>query len=350
MKLRVNLSAGASLAFVLAFLACLSLARAQDFFQDKTIRILIPFSAGGGYDTYGRIIARHMKEHIPGNPDIIVQNMPGGGGLRASNYFDQSVKADGLTIGLMSRDMYFTQLTGQPGVMYDVTKWIPLGSAAFDNRVVFIRSDAAGSLDELEELSGKGKEIFVGATGVGDTGYNLWKLLETLVPEIKLQFVLGYPGMPETHLAIAKGEAMGSAQSKSGYLQQGRVLIADGKLPVIAQIGTSKKTRDPDFPDAPTFWELAETPKEKALVSVAAAASVAGRPFFLPAGVPEERVEILRRTFEKVAQDPKVIAEAEKLKRPIEYVPPEVIKEVYSDVFSLSPDERKEVTKLFMGQ
>ncbi|MGH7828097.1 MAG: hypothetical protein ACREQ7_23320, partial [Candidatus Binatia bacterium] len=127
-------------------------------------------------------------------------------------------------------------------------------------------------------------------------------------------------------------------------------LLKTGKIAVIAQIGTSERKRDPDFADAPTFWELVDSKKDKSIVSVAAASSFGGRPFFLPPGVPSGRVETLRTSFMSAAQDPELLAEAKKLKRPIDPVPGRILEELYRDVFDTSPADQKAITKLFTGK
>jgi tripartite-type tricarboxylate transporter receptor subunit TctC len=324
----------------------------NSFFEGKTARILVGFSAGGGYDMYARLFARHMPKYIPGRPQFIVQNMPGGGGLRSANYLYSVAKSDGLTMAHLTREAVIAQFTRQPGVQYDTTKLIPLGSAAFENRVVFLHTGLAPyrTLEELGEAIAAGKKVFIGVTGVGSSGYTLWKTVEALAPKVKANLVLGYPGSAEVHLAIRKGEVMGYGQSKSSFLVQAKDLLNAGKVAVLAQVGMPDRTRDPDFANAPTFWELAKTKKLKSLVSVAAAVSIAGRPFFLPPGVAAGRARILRQAFMKAAEDPKLLAEAKKVKRPISAVSAKVIEELYHDVFAMSAEDRKEITKLFTGK
>ncbi|MGH7825026.1 MAG: Bug family tripartite tricarboxylate transporter substrate binding protein, partial [Candidatus Binatia bacterium] len=326
---------------ILAFFASTTLAAdaKAPFFDGKTFRIIVSASPGGGYDAYARLFARHMKEHLPGEQEIIVQNMPGGGGIRAANYLSKVADPDGLTWAHLSRGVYLSQFTGQAGVEFDITKFIPLGSATFENQVVFVRSDLLpGSLQKLTEASAGEKKIFVGSTGLGSSTFVLWKTLEALVPELKYEFVSGYPGSTEIHLALRQGEVNAYAQSESSFLLQAKELLKTGKIAVIAQIGTSERKRDSDFPDAPTFWELVDSKKDKSLVSVAAASSFGGRPFFLPPGVPSGRVEVLRSSFVSAAKDPDLLAEAEKLKRPVDPVPGPVLEEIYRDVFDASPE------------
>jgi len=339
------------LAFLATLVAWVPQALAQSFFDGKTMRIIVFGGPGGGYDAYARLFARHMPKYIPGEQKIIIQTMPGGGGLRAANYF-YKVKPDGLTLEHMARDMYFLQFTGQPGVKYDITKFIAIGSATFENRINWLHTDLAPyrTLEQLKEAVARGKKIYIGGAGIGTSEFVLWVVAGVLVPGVKVEFVFGYAGSPAVHLAVRKGEVMGYGQAKSSFMIQAKDLLKAGKVAVLAQIGMPDRKRDPDFPDAPTFWELADSKMDKALVSLVAAGSTAGRPFFLPPGVPSERVEVLRAAFMKAAQDPELVAEAEKIKRPIHPVPGEVIEQLYRDVFNVSPEERAKITALVTGK
>ncbi|MFQ5851048.1 MAG: Bug family tripartite tricarboxylate transporter substrate binding protein [Candidatus Binatia bacterium] len=344
--------AALGLASLAALLGLSSMTLAQSFFDGKTMRIIVFASPGGGYDAYARLFARHMKKYIPGEQEIIIQNMPGGGGLRASNYMYNVAKPDGLTFEHMSRDMYFAQFTGQAGVQYDVTKSIPIGSATFENRLLWLNKDLAPyqTLKDMKEAVAAGKKIFIGGTGKGSSAYVLWKMAEALAPGVKVDFVFGYPGSTEIHLAVRKGEVMGYGQSKSSFLVQAKDLLKAGKVAILAQIGTPDRKRDPDFANAPTFWELAKSKKDRALVGFVAAGSIAGRPFFLPPGVPADRVKVLREAFMRAARDPGLMAEAKRIKRPIDPVAGEVIEKLYRDVFAVSPEERREITALVTGK
>ncbi len=322
----------------------------NDFFEGKTIRLIVGFSAGGGYDMYARLFARHMPKYIAGRPTIIVQNMPGGGGLRSTNYLYRVAKRDGTIFAHLTREMPIAQFTWQEGVQFNMTKFISLGSATFENRVAFLQTDLAPyrTLGELKEAIAAGKEPpHLGFTGVGSSGYTIWKTIEALVPGVKIQYVLGYPGSAEVHLAIRKGEVSGYGQSKSSFLIQTKELRKAGKIAVLAQVGLPDRTRDPDFADVPTFWELAKTKKHKTLVSVAAAISIAGRPFFLPPGVPAGRAKILQEAFMKAAKDPQLLAEAKKVKRPIAPVGAKVIEDLYKEMFSMSAEDRREIAKVY---
>jgi tripartite-type tricarboxylate transporter receptor subunit TctC len=217
--------------------------------------------------------------------------------------------------------------------------------------VVFLRNDLAPyrTLKDLKEATAAGKKIFVGSTGRGSSSFTLWNTLEVLVPGLKIGFVSGYPGSTEVHLALRQGEVNAYGQSKSSFMVQAKDLLKAGKITVIAQIGTSDRKRDPDFPDAPTFWELADSKKDKSLVSVTAATAIGGRPFFLPPGVHPDQVELLRGSFMSAARDPDLLAEAEKIRRPIDPVPGRVLEELYRDIFDISAEDRKQITKLFVG-
>ncbi|MGH7809186.1 MAG: Bug family tripartite tricarboxylate transporter substrate binding protein, partial [Candidatus Binatia bacterium] len=192
-----------ALFFIITTLLVSSAWAQGDFYSGKSIRIVVGLSTGGGYDRAARMLARHMGKYIPGNPDIVVQNMPGAGSTTAANYVSGVAKPDGLTILAPHNNLYLSQLSGQKEVKFDLTKMHWIGSLENDDMMLFARSDAPfKSIDDII----KSKELpKCGSTGVGSSDYVMSKILEETVGA-KVNHVTGYPGSSEIAIALERGE------------------------------------------------------------------------------------------------------------------------------------------------
>src|ERR671910_457375 len=181
-----------------------SVARAQsDFFKGKQMRIVVGASAGAASDLYARVVANHLPKQIPGKPDIIVQNMPGGGSLTAANYVYSVAKPDGLTLGAVTAPIYFAQLLGRKEVQFDWAKFTWIGTPEENDELLFIRSDQP--YKTLLDLRTASEPPRCGASGVGSTGFYIPKLLEDVF-DVKINMVTGYPGAADVDLAVEKNE------------------------------------------------------------------------------------------------------------------------------------------------
>lgn len=315
---------------------------AEDFYQGKTMNFIVSFTPGGGYDIYARLLARHLPKYIPGKPRVLVQNMPGAGGIVASNYLAKVAKADGLTLGTLPRELYLAQIAGVDALKADFTKMHPVGSLATDILTVYMRTDTPyTSISAIQAALKEGKKPPpVGATGVGGGGYLIKRITEELVGTKLFDIVLGYRGGPQIDVAVRKGELLGAGRSLASARDRVGDLIEAGKITIIVQSGTQDRKRSPELPKVPTLWELARTEDDKALTASYFPSTIAGRPFWLPAGVPEERVKILRSAFVKAAGDPKLLAEARKSRRPINLVSGDEMVELYREGFRVTPSLR----------
>ena len=180
-----------------------NLAHGEPFYQGKTVKIVVGFTSGGFYDRWSRLLARYVPKYIPGNPEMIVQNMPGAGGLIAANHLYGVAAPDGLTLGMLSYGMYLDQLVGRKEVQYDVRKFNWIGSPERSDVLLYMRSDAPyKSLEDIRKATTPPK---CGSTGTAGTDYILARLLEETLG-LKINTVLGYPGGSEIDLAVEKGE------------------------------------------------------------------------------------------------------------------------------------------------
>lgn len=318
-------------------------------FKGKTIRILVFATAGGGYDYYTRLLARHVRKNLPGNPKLLVHNMPIG--YQASNTLWRS-RPDGLTWGVLPREGYLGNIAGEKALEYDFSKGIPIGSMADENSLIYIRTDTGmTTVDKLIGAIKEGKNPpIMGGSDRASASFVLGSTLEYLNPEAKFKHVLGYPGGSEIDLALRKGEVQAAGRSKNSFFSRVKDLYNSREVAVMIQTGTTKRQRDPEFKDIPTFWELADTDKKKQLLSVIVVNQLAARPFWLPPGTNDDITNAIRTAFLKTVESPALIADAKKSRRHIEVLSGEEMEALYDEVFD-SPEEIKAtVRKLFFDQ
>jgi tripartite-type tricarboxylate transporter receptor subunit TctC len=295
------------------FVFSTSTASAQShFYQGKTITVVAGASAGSAYDLYARLMAQFMGKHIPGNPNLIVQNMAGAGSIIGANYLYSVAKSDGLTIGAIQPSIYFNQLVKQPEVKYDWSKFTWLGSSDKSDHLLYMRADLP--YQSLADVRRAKEPPKCGSTGAGTSGSYLPKLLEETLGT-KFTIVAGYKGGAEIDLATERGELHCRALTIQAYHSREpyHTWRKTGFARILIQTG---KTRDPRIADAPTIYELMneyKTPEsERALLPLVFAASDFGRPIVAPPGVPPARIKILRNAFLKAMNDPELLAEAKR--------------------------------------
>jgi tripartite-type tricarboxylate transporter receptor subunit TctC len=282
------------------------------FYKDKTIRVIVAFSAGGGYDLWMRLIARHMGKYIAGNPSFIVQNMPGAGSITAANYLSNLAKPDGLTLGSISAALYFDQLIGRKEVNFDWAKFSWIGTPERTSEMIYIRSDTP--YKTIEDIRKASDPPRCGAVGTGSTDHYFPKLLEDALG-VKFNIVIGYPGSIDIDLATEKGEVQCRAGTTAAFFgrEPGRTWAKTGFVRLLVQGG---KKRDPRIPEVPTIYELMDkhgTPEAvKRLASVLLSPGDFGRPLLGPPGIPPDRAKLLREAFVKTMNDADLLAEAKK--------------------------------------
>lgn len=303
-----------SFSFLLGFalLAEAAQERSQNFFKGKTIRLVVGYSTGGAMNDWARFVAQHLGKNIPGNPDIVVQNMPGAGGITAANYIFNIAKPDGLSLGVVNPALYNDQLIGSKEVKFDWPKFVWIGSPERIDQVLFIRTDFAAKT--LEQLRNAAEPPRCAATARAGLAYFLPKLLEEGLG-IKINMVLGYGGGGEMNLAMEKEEIHCRAGTVSAYVgrEPTRTWIKKGFVRALVQSGVK---RYPKLPDVPTLYELMaahKTPEAtQRLARVLLSSGDLGRPFMGPPGVPAELVKVLRDAFTKAMNDPALLADAQK--------------------------------------
>lgn len=276
-----------------------------EFYRDKQIRLIVSSDVGGGYDSYSRVLARHMGRHIPGNPAVVVQNMPGGGGLNAANYVYNVAPKDGTVIANIQRGVPFMAILGREGPRFDPTKFNWIGS--LNNEVgVFVAWHTAKvkTFDDVLKT-----ELIVGGSGPNDTEASPSVLNNTIGTKFKI--ISGYPSSSAIALAIERGEVEGFSTSYTALLTRNSEWLRDKKANILVQNALKKH---PDLGHIPLAIDYAKTEEDRQVLELMYARQVIGRPFLAPPGVPAERVAALRAAFEATVKDPEFIAEMDKQK------------------------------------
>ena len=292
-------------AAALALFCAASSAAAQDFYKDKTISFIVSTGASGSYDGAARLLARFMPKYIPGQPAIVVKNMPGGGHTLATNFVVNSAPHDGLTIGNIGNSIPMHQMVDGRGVRFDVAKFHWLGSIGLSNLAIYFwHTSGITSIETAYE-----REITMGATGAG-SGTFLYPNAMNRLLGTKFKIITGYRTGTEVDLALLRGETQGRAGvSYSNIAQLHPDWLRENKLNIVAQIGLA---RDPTMPNAPLLQEIAKTDEAKQVLHFISTPVRIGRPYFVAQNTPADRVATLRRAFDAVMADKEFLADGEK--------------------------------------
>lgn len=332
---------------VLAFFS--DLAAQTPFYQGKTITLVAGTSAGSQYDAHARLIAQHWGKHIPGNPEVIVQNMPGAGSLIAANHVYNVAKPDGLTVTSIIPGIYFNQLAGRKEVQFDYVKFNWIGSVDRSDNVVYMRSDTP--FKTIHDVRRAAQPPKCTATGAGTVGHYMPTLLNQTIGT-KFEIILGYPGGPEMDLAVEKNEAQCRALTHAAWFsgEPYRSWQTRGFAHVLLQTG---KKRDERLAQVPTLHELMDEVKTdelgRRLATVILASGELGRPYLLPPGIPAERLKTLRESFMKLMSNPAFLADVKKRGLEVDASTGEDLEKLARQVMSQPPEVIERVKKL-MGK
>ena len=331
--------------FVLGLPAALQ-AQGEPFYKGKTLRIVVGFTPGGFYDRWARLVARYLGKYIPGNPEIIVQNMAGAGSVVATNYVYGVAKPDGLTLGMPVANIYMDQIIGREEVKFDVQKFLWIGTQDKRHLVFYVRSDTP--YKSVEDVIKAKEPPKCGETGTSGSGYLLFKILDEVLGA-KINPVLGYPGGAEVDIAVERGEVVCRGMSIDPYFGR-EPFISWGKKGFVRLLVQTAKTRDPRAPDVPTIYELMDQYKtpdiSRRVVRVMLAGAEFGSPLFAAPGTPAERIKILREAHAKSMKDPELIAEAKKGRMDMDPSTGEDLQELTKEVMSQPPEVIERAKKL----
>lgn len=301
-----------------------------EFYKGKSVDLYIAYSAGGGYDLYARMVARHLGRHIPGNPQVVPKNMEGAGGLRLANWLYQAAPRDGTVIGATSRNIAFEPLIGNKAAQYDSRLFTWLGSANDEVSVCasWHNSGVATIGDAMN------KELVIGSSGTADDTYQYPRLINNTLGT-RFKIITGYPGNNDVSVALERGEIAGRCGwSWSSAKSTRPAWIEEKKINILIQLSLSKH---PDLPDVPLIMDLAKDNEQRQMFRLIFARQVMGRPFQSTPGLPRDRLEALQKAFMDTMKDPAFLAEADKLKFEITPVPGPQIETLVADILKMPP-------------
>ena len=281
-----------------------SSASAKEFYAGKTVDYVVGSDAGGSYNAFARMITRHLPEHIPGKPTIIVQNMPGAGGLRAANVLYNVAPKDGLTIGMINNTLAFDPLYGNKNAQFDATKFNWLGTPSKETGLLVVWHVVP--VNTLEDA--KTRPLVLGASGTGSTPAFYARVLASIF-DIKVKIIPGYKSQTDSFLAMERGENDGNASPFWSSLNNNYPSwLTEKKIKVLTYYGANPV---PEIP-GPYVFDLISDPEKKAIMTIAQAGLAMGRPSLMPPGVAPEKVAVLRQAFDETFKDPEYLAECEK--------------------------------------
>jgi tripartite-type tricarboxylate transporter receptor subunit TctC len=275
-------------------------------FAKKTVTIYVANTAGGSYDIYGRLIGRHLGNHLPGNPSVVVSNMAGGGGLIAANYLYEVAPKDGTGLAVLVETVALEQALKEPQVKYDATKFTWVGRVASSVNIHFQWHESkVQSVADSQKI-----ESTVAGTGPGNLAEIVPRVLNATIAT-KFKIISGYPASNEAMIAMERGEVEGAASSWAAVKVGKQQWLQEKKIKIILQ---DLPDRNAELPDVPALGELGQTPEEKGVLGIYAGNGVIGRSLVAPPGLPADVTKVLRDGFNEMVRDPQFVAEIDKLK------------------------------------
>jgi tripartite-type tricarboxylate transporter receptor subunit TctC len=279
----------------------------HEFYKGKTIRLVVGYAPGGAYDFYARVIARHIGKHIPGNPNLIVENMPGAGSLVSANHLYTIAKPDGLTLGHFNGSLFQLKAMGQKEIDFDSGKFGFVGSVA--KVEIACGFSKASGIDSVEKWMAAKIPPRMGATAPGTGGHDVSRILNATLG-LPLQLVLGYKSTGDMRVAVERGELNGNCTGWESLKSLWKGQIESGEMVIVLQALPKPHV---DLPKVPLAISFAKTEEARQLVEVGIHNVTAiSRPFILPPGTSKERVQILRQAFTATMNDPAFVADAER--------------------------------------
>jgi tripartite-type tricarboxylate transporter receptor subunit TctC len=334
----------AAWSFSLCVCGAASAESVESFYAGKTVRLLIGFGSGGGYDVYGRILARHLGRHIPGNPTILPQNMAGAGSLRAAGYIYNVAPKDGTVIGTVSRGIAADSLLGTEARQFDSRKFTWIGSVT--NEISLCAFSKASGIQSWKDVLSKPSSV--GSSGSADDTAVYANVVRNIF-HAPMKLISGYPGTNEILLAVERNELSGlCGWSWSSLKSRNRARYEAGDIVVAAQLGL---TPHEELPNVPLIMSLTKDATELAAMRVIFSRQTMARPFLAPPDMPDDRKQALRAAFDATMKDPEFLAEAQRLDlevRPVSgteiealvtdlYKTPEAITKVASEAIKSAP-------------
>lgn len=315
------------------------------FYEGKTIRIVVGFSPGGGFDVYARTLARHLPNHIPGNPTVIVQNMPGAGSLIAANHVYKVAAPDGLTLGHFIGSLFMAQVLERPGIEFDARKFEYIGAPARDTPVCVLTK--ASGISNVNQWKAASAPVKLGGSSPGNTTDDHPNILKAALG-FPIQVVSGYKGTAEIKLAAENGEVAGGCWTWDSIKALWTKALQSGEVTVILQMMPKPH---PDLPKVPLATDYVNTQESRQLIqSGIHDINDLTRPYVMPPGTPKELVQLLRKAVNSVHRDPAFLADAKKANLSLDPVTGEEIEKKVATLFKLSPSLQTRLKEILFGK
>jgi len=336
-----TLQAGIATTFVLLAAPAADAQPADSFFARKTITINIGYTAGGSYDLYGRMVARHLGKHIPGQPTVVAQNMPGAGSMKAANYTYEVAPKDGTALGVIVESAALEQALANPAAQYDASKFTYVGRVATSNNIFMQwHTSKVQSIEDSKRM-----ESSLAGTGPGSIAETVPRLLNALAGT-KFKLISGYPASNEAMLAMERGEVEGASSSWAAVSVAKKDWLRDKKIRIILQTAPERIAA---LPDAPALPEIGATPEDKQVYALYASGSAIGRSVLGPPGIAADRVKVLRDAFNAMVKDPDFIADIRRTNVELDPLPGERVQELIVRTLAV-PQAVRERAKLAFGR
>jgi tripartite-type tricarboxylate transporter receptor subunit TctC len=334
-------------ALLLVFYLAVEAQAQGEFYKGKTISIVVGYNPGDAHDLWARAYARHMGKHIPGNPNILVRNMPGGGTMIAANYVYGVAEPDGTTLGSIFPSLYFAQLTGRKEVKFDWAKFTWIGSPEHNGSVLYVRADS--QYKTLDDIRNAAEPPKCSTTAVGTSSHYVPKLVEEAL-KLRLNLVTGYPGGAEQDLALERGEVQCRAVAIATFFGR-EPYFTWHKKGFVRLLLQTRRTRDSKLLDVPTIYELMDKEKTPAATRLLAngilgSGGFGAYPIVASPGIPTDRVKTLREAYSRTLNDPEFLEEAKKNRWELKPVAGEDLEALAREVTVQSPELIQRMTQL----
>jgi tripartite-type tricarboxylate transporter receptor subunit TctC len=301
-----------------------------DFYRGKTVRLVIGYGAGGGYDVYAKMFARFLGEHIPGKPTVIAQNMPGAGSRNAANWLFNVAPKDGSVLAVLSQATPADQALGQPGIQFDARKFNWIGNMVVVNNIMI--TWATTGVSTIEQA--KKQPLAIGATGASSPSV-IYPTVANNLFGTQFKIVSGYPGGGDIMIALERREVDGRGSDSWASLKSNNpAWIKEGKVNILFQVGPR---REPDLPGPPLLTELAQNDEQRQILEVVSGDAAVGRPILTAPDVPPARVRALRKAFDDVMRDPAFLEAAKKANMDFNPLGGEELQKIVTRILSPSP-------------
>jgi tripartite-type tricarboxylate transporter receptor subunit TctC len=314
---------------------------AEPFFARKTVTVYVGYTAGGSYDLYARLIARHLGKHVPGNPTVVAVNMPGAGSMKAANYVYQVAPRDGTALGVIVESAALEQALGNAAVQYDAAKFVYVGRVATSNNV-FMQWHAS----KVQSIADSQKqESTLAGTGPGSIAETIPRLFNAIIGT-KFKLISGYPASTEGMLAMERGEVDGASSSWAAVSVTKQALLKEKKIRIVLQ---TQPERHQDLPDAPSIAEYGNSPEDRQVTALYASGSGVGRSLIGPPEIPADRLKSLRDAFNAMVKDPEFVADIRKLNVELDPLPGERVQELIARTLAV-PASVRDRAKVAFGR